>query len=264
MIDQVNVKVCEKMFTLTFGITSKKVQVDLKKQQSGSTFRHFAIGQKSKKWVKTNQENEEKIKAHLMKYRTVSYHYKRKYSSKLYFEQNLTHAKIYKNFKRDNPDIKVGLTKFIAVLKTFNVKFYKPKNDQCFLCTKYKNSSKEPEITKNYMEHIERKQQARLQKDADKVRSMSDHKFLAIIGDLEAARNVPRAKSGDFFYVSKISCYNFSIFNLKDSKGTCYMWDQTIRKRGSNEIGSALKHCINNLPPTEQEPVRGCYDHEGG
>ena len=255
VVGHVNVRVCEQMFNLTFGITSKKVQVVLKKHQRGTTFQHASTGKKSEKWTKLHQEIVEKVTDHLKIYPTVSSHYRRKYSAKRYFEQDLTPTKIYKKFIKDNPDVKVSLSKFNIVLKRFDVKFFKPKNDQCSFCNKYKNSSKEPEITREYMKHHKRKDEARKQKDKDKERSISDPKFVAIIGDLEASRGIPKDKAGDFFYISKISCYNFSIFNLKDSKGTCYMWDQTIGKRGSNEIGSALKHYINNLSPIIEELV---------
>ena len=248
-------RVCESTFKLTLGITAKKVQTVLKKKRDGTTFRHAGIGKKRTKWLQQHRNHVDLVMDHLRKYPIVPSHYRRKYSTKQYFEQNLTVKKMFEHFASENNGVGIELTKFKRILKNFDIKFHKPKNDQCSMCTKYKNSSKEADITGEFMEHITRKDTARAQKNADKQRSKDDPKFLAIIGDLEAVRNIPKAESGDFYYISKISCYNFSIYNLSDSTGTCYMWDQSKGKRGSNEIGSALKHYIANIPEVVEDLV---------
>ena len=57
-------------------------------------------------------------------------------------------------------------------------------------------------------EHIARKEQCREEKSKDKERAKEDVTFEAVIIDMEAVQNVPKAKAGDFYYVSKISAYN--------------------------------------------------------
>ena len=78
------------------------------------------------------------------------------YSTKQYFEQNLTVKKMFEHFASENNGVGIELTKFKRILKNFDIKFHKPKNDQCSMCTKYKNSSKEADITGEFMEHITR------------------------------------------------------------------------------------------------------------
>ena len=93
----------------------------------------------------------------------------------------------------------------------------------------------------------------RLSKEADKERAKDDSKFNAYIIDLEAVNNYPKAQSGEFFYVSKLSCYNLSVYDLKSDNKLCYLWDQTKAARGSNEIGSCIIHTLRNVPEGIEE-----------
>ena len=128
------------------------------------------------------------------------------------------------------------------------IAYFKPKNDQCKLHTKFNNSLKEPNDILEFERNEKRKVESRIAKALDKDRAKQpDSKFEAIIRDMEAIRYVP--KSGDFYYISKLSCCNYSLYDLGSGKGFCYLWDQRQGKKGSNEIGSALrhyiKHCLN-------------------
>ena len=53
-----------------------------------------------------------------------------------------------------------------------------------------------------------------------------------------------RQKQQSFFYISKLNCYNYSIYNLGTADGICYQWDQTTAKRGAVECTSSLKHYL--------------------
>ena len=63
---------------------------------------------------------------------------------------------------------------------------------------------------------------------------------------MEAISYVPKALSGDLYYITKLSCYIYSLYDLGTGKGFCYFWDQRQGKKGSNEVGFTLSFHIKN------------------
>ena len=51
-------------------------------------------------------------------------------------------------------------------------------------------------------------------------------------------------RTQEFFYKCKMAEYNLTITDLVSRAGYCYTWDQTISKRGLNEICSWLERFI--------------------
>ena len=134
--------VCKLIFLETFGISAKKARIIVnKKYDRSSTMTHGLVGKPSKHGKLTAAKA--KIEGHLNTLPTVPSHYRRMYSKKRYFEASLTPGKLFELFKEKYPDTKISLTAYKDILKSLNIGFYKPKNDQCDHCTSYKNSSKE-------------------------------------------------------------------------------------------------------------------------
>ncbi|XP_063680226.1 uncharacterized protein LOC134815604 [Bolinopsis microptera] len=85
-------------------------------------------------------------------------------------------------------------------------------------------------------------------KDADKIKAKACDNFGAYTIDMEAVNSCPKAASGEFYYITKLACYNLSCYNLGTDEKTCFMWDQTQANRGPDEIGSCLLYILRNLP----------------
>lgn len=66
--------------------------------------------------------------------------------------------------------------------------------------------------------------------------------------DLQKVLSVPYGEHSDFFYKPKLAVYDLTITNLDTREVHCYVWDQTIAKRGTNETASCLNKFINGLP----------------
>ena len=121
----------------------------------------------------------------------------------------------------------------MKIVNKLNIAYFKPKNDQCKLHAKFDNSLKEPNDILEFERHEKRRVESRIAKALDKDRAKQpDNKFEAIIGDMEAIRYVPKSLSGDFYYISKLSCYNYSLYDFGSGKGFCYLWDQRQGKKG--------------------------------
>ena len=95
-------------------------------------------------------------------------------------------------------------------------------------------------------------------------KAKSDDKYLAIIVDMEQVSQCPKGNASEFFYVSKLSCYNFSIYDLGSQEGYCYRWDERKSMRGTNETGSCLKHFFNKVVSNKVIEVSLWSDSCGG
>ena len=128
--------------------------------------------------------------------------------------------------------------------QSYNLSFYKPKKDQCSLCNLYESKKAsgtlDEETEKKYSEHIERKLEARLQKDQDKEKARKDKSFYVATFDLEAVLTTPCSLVSELYYSRKLCCYNLSIYNLADATGICHVWDETQGKRGANEVATCI------------------------
>ena len=122
--------------------------------------------------------------------------------------------------------------------------FFKPKKDQCSICSTYEQSL---ELEKSHEEHQERNVAARNEKEKDKERAQTDKSFHASAFDLPAVLTTPCSLVGELFYKRKLACYNISFYSLGSRKWTCYLWDETQGQRGYCEIAICLMMYINSV-----------------
>lgn len=57
--------------------------------------------------------------------------------------------------------------------------------------------------------------------------------------DLEKVLQTPQSEVSSFYYKRKLLTYNFTIYT-GTKEGYCFMWDESIGKRGSNEISTCI------------------------
>lgn len=97
--------------------------------------------------------------------------------------------------------------------------------------------------------HIQNKNIARDLKNFDKEKAKENTTFCAAVFDLQQVPSSPESEVGLAYYKLKLSTYNFTVFNLASKDSFCYMWYESIAKRGSSEIGSCLILFIENQIP---------------
>lgn len=74
----------------------------------------------------------------------------------------------------------------------------------------------------------------------DKDEAMKDKTKCVINFDLEKVLTTPRADVGPMYYLSKLCVWNFTIYELAEHVGHCFVWNETQGSRGSAEISSFL------------------------
>ncbi|KAF8770102.1 hypothetical protein HNY73_017672 [Argiope bruennichi] len=77
-----------------------------------------------------------------------------------------------------------------------------------------------------------------MEKQADKENS--DAETAVAVYDLQVVLSVPNCLVSDFYYLSKVASYNFTIFNIKKDEVFCYFWNETQGHRGPVEIGTSV------------------------
>ncbi|KAK4885146.1 hypothetical protein RN001_001417 [Aquatica leii] len=58
--------------------------------------------------------------------------------------------------------------------------------------------------------------------------------------NLQSVLPTPCGDVNFFYYKRKLATYNFTIFDVKNKEGHCYLWHEGIAKRGANEIYSCV------------------------
>lgn len=127
----------------------------------------------------------------------------------------------------------------------------------CIKCEQYKNASEESKIHLNteYTMHMDRKEQARSEKAADKKKALADNSWHAITADLQSVLSTPCSNVSSMYYARKLCVYNFTLYNQATHDGYCMLWNETIAQRGANEIGSLIYLYLKEYLPSDVRHV---------
>lgn len=176
------------------------------------------------------------VKEHIMSFPCVESHYCRSKTSKKYLDSNLNISKMYDLYKQkcaESNRSNVKESYYRMIFNThFNLDFHVPKSDRCGKCEVNKSSG---EKNKDYMEHIQLKEEMRKVKEADKKGDIP-----IICFDLENVLTCPKAEIGELFYLSKLNVYNLTAHVSTTKKVYCAIWNEYTGGRSGNDIASAF------------------------
>ena len=266
---QEEVEVCKAVFENTLQIKRKRIRYTL--NNSGQGFaKPDQRGMNTPKH-KLSIERKAGVIAHIRSFPTVPSHYSRKTSKCIYIQDTtnfsrLTKSKMYALYTvkcSNEMVVPVSHTTYKNFLKTLNVQIHKPKKDQCKICHKFNNLEDDQADAErdNFNEHIENKEKVQKIKEGYKNKGKLNEKLNVLNFDLEAVLYTPCNKVSTIFYKRKLCTYNCTLYNLATKEGTCFIWDETEGKRGSNEIGTSL---FNYMKSTLAEEIVLFSDTCGG
>lgn len=66
------------------------------------------------------------------------------------------------------------------------------------------------------------------------------------------------------YYKHKLSCCNVTIYNMATKEGICYVWDESVAKRGANEVSGCLYEFIKDFSGKGVRDFRFWSDNCGG
>ncbi|CAH1171175.1 unnamed protein product [Phaedon cochleariae] len=241
LIDDAGVQVCKTFFKNTLGINNRTIFTTTKKKD------HQGIIERDRRGTHTQHKKipdniKSDILRHIESFPRVNSHYCRSRTNKEYLEGSLNIRIMYRLYIQQCEDSGKDYAKYGTYAHIFNtetnIAFHVPKKDQCYLCENYKNATEESKVNlqEKYDNHLIEKTQSRLEKNRD-VENPNNSVYCY---DLQAVLPTPCGDVNAFYYRSKLSTLNFTIFDLKNKRGYCYLWHEAIAKRGANEICSCV------------------------
>ena len=152
-----------------------------------------------------------------------------------------------------------------------NLSFGRPRSDTCPTCEDFELKIKE-ESDPTIKSQLETGRDIHHRKAETFYSSLKEHTALAghdqtvatLCFDFQQNLPVPVLPVGEIFYARQLWLYNFGIHSAGNNKGTMYCWDETVAKRGSNEVTSCLLHYFNNFLPDEVKTLFLYSDGCGG
>lgn len=243
-VGEEKIRVCKDYFMKTLDIGDKFIRNAFKKlDRSG-------VLEKERRGLHGNQRKiseavKNDIRNHIRSFPRIESHYLRAQSSREYLDGSLTLSEMYRVYTQHQKALGKECAKkcmYEKVFSTeFNISFFSPKKDQCCLCESYKNTNDPDEGLKSkYKLHIQQKELSRLEKNNDIKAARESQNILVACYDLQAVLQAPCGDISVLYYKRKLNCYNFTVYNTTNKHGLCYFWNESVAKRGVNEIGSCV------------------------
>lgn len=184
-------------------------------------------------------------------------HYARKDSTKFFLEPVFqTISEIYKLYKEKcasdniNPySVKI----FTKMFRQKNLSLYQLKKDQCNTCASHKVGNISEEA---WAVHNRRKELARTEKNNDKELA-KENQIIALTMDLQAVKLSPCVNANAFYYKTKLSSHNFTLFNLKTNHVACYWFseDQNSELKASTFVSCIIDYLQTNCLTQTKIPI---------
>lgn len=249
-INHQKIRVCKTFFKATLSISDRPIRTILQKRTHftnniisaecrGKHGKHFKIDEKVKNGVR----------AHINSIPRIPSHYCRARTSREYIEGGKSLADIHRDYEqmcKDNNQQAANYMMFSRIFnQEFNISFFLPKKDQCEVCVAYSNSNDEEKhgLEEKYQIHLNEAKLARKEKEEDK----SAQNTAVAVFDLQAVLPCPSGQASSFYYVSKLSVFNLTVFDLKTKEVQCFVWNEAEAQRGANEIGSCIMRYLNTI-----------------
>lgn len=281
-----DIQVCYKAFLSVHGITGRRVQTiqqSLRKMGVSPTDKR---GKHSNRPHKHSNDTITLVNDFIKSLRGRKSHYSLKDTNKIYLPENLNISKLYGMFNDSHPENHVSYDTFRAEFNNnFNISFGYPRKDTCSTCDAFRvqkasltggvnsvsNFAEKSEENKNLAKlevdhnlHLKKAETFYSLKRFFRKKSLKSNTIEAIVMDFQKNLHTPNITTNDVYYRRQLNFYSFNIHVLSTSESVFYTYDETVAKKGSDDVCSMLDHFINHyLSGTVQELVIFC-DSCGG
>lgn len=181
--------------------------------------------------------------SHIARFPRVESHYCRAQSQREYLHPDLNLEKMFCMYLKEDPENHIGsLETYRKIFKNQNLSFHHPKKDQCTLCISYRSRDEDTKqrLEERFQKHIAEKQKVREIKENCKKGAIADNTKACLVFDLQQVIFLPRTNESAVFYKRRLAAFNLTIYDLATKDCHCFLWNETISKRGSCEISSCL------------------------
>lgn len=178
-------------------------------------------------------------------------HYCRASTNKLYLEPNwISKQAVYEEYCRWSAEKNVkplSIATFSVTFSKKNLSLFRPKKDDCEVCVGYRTKNLSEDY---YNVHIEKKNEARLEKTNDK-----ENENNVFTMDLQSVLLCPKSNVSSLYYKAKLTVHNFTFFNLKTKEVICYLWHESEGGLTANEFASCICDVVTNVCSTPNSKI---------
>ena len=164
------------------------------------------------------------------------------------------------NKNREVEPVKESFFRKVFATK-YNIRFEAPQADKCNLCaekdvliSRTDDENEKAEHNEIKQKHLEEAQAAR-----DNLNNPQNTQqipgFRAITIDLQQQQPIPKMPVNKAYYTSKLWFLNFCIHDMTYGVSNMFVWDETVAKRGPNEISSCLLRWLDHVRETQGSEV---------
>ena len=243
------------MFLDTLGISARQVRTVTEKITDEGTLEKDARGGRPRQLSLNDKRVREEVKAHIERFPKMESHYCRSTSSSQYLS-DLNIATMYELYKEEHPD-GASLSLYTKVFQSMNLKFHTPKKDQCGVCFNFHEASEDEKegLQQDYERHVAEKERVREVKRELTASPAESPSTVTAAFDLQQVIYLPQSKRSEIFYKRRLACYNFTIYDIANGDGHCYLAHEGLTKRGANEIASYIYDFLKQKDTDEVKEV---------
>jgi hypothetical protein len=205
--------------------------------------------------VSVKVSKKELVKKYLNALPKLPSHYCRQSTSKLYLEPLIqTKSQLYRlyvDYSQPRNDPVTSRKLFEDVLLQENIGIFQPKKDACDICSAHKVGNLSDV---EYKKHTELKEMARKEKNSDKEAAQKGT-IHAITADLQAVKLCPFLNASALYFKTKLAVHNFSVYNLRNNKATCYWFDETACDLKSSTYATFFVDYVTKLLDDDSKDV---------
>ena len=231
------------MFINTLGVKACMVQ-DWVKVKHGIHKSPSTTKQPTKKKI-DDVDQRQSVTDFLQNLSKMPSHYCRASTEKQYLESIIPSKselyRVYTQWCLDNQKTQASRWLLMNVFSEMNIAFFQPKKDQCDVCCSYETQNISEE---EYQAHVHKKEQAQAEKSKDKENVVENATVVAM--DVQAVLTVPRILASAVYYRTKLSCHNFTVFNVHTKDTICYFWHEAQGRLTANSFASCIYDYLEN------------------
>lgn len=263
------IHVCRIMFLNTLGISEKTLRTAMSKLTAEGIVESDKRGGRYKNLEEKDKQLRDSIVDHIHKFPRMESHFCRKSTSREYLHPDLTRKRMYDLYIEENAENgkMCSYQTYRRIFRSLNLSFHHPKKDQCTLCMSYRkgDAEKKKELENSFCTHTAEKNAVRKIKEKCKeVSKCYPNIVTSAVFDLQQVIQLPISNESAIFYRRRLSVFNFTIYNIGDKDCRCFLWDETISKRGANEISTCVSRYLCELDDRGLREVNLFSDGCGG
>lgn len=258
MVQGQKMQVCKSMFLNTLAVGEKMILNWVNSANNHGILQGSDIRRQTstlKRKASQDKQRVNNMKNFLESLPKLESHYCRKSTGKFYFEQNFKCKSevynLYKDHCKMEEEVPLSNCKFYNELDNMNLALFKPRKDQCDLCSSYKVKQIPEEV---YTKHIKAKNEARDEKDLDKKRALAQEIYCFAV-DVQAVKLCPVLQASSLYYKTKLQIHNFTVYNLKSHRSMNYVWNETEGDLDASVFASCLIKALEEHLKIEMKPI---------